>query len=111
MKIHVGTENPVKIDAVREALSCYELFSEAEVMGRKVASGVRAQPLTLDETILGAKRRAICVFPGSQYSVGLESGTHTIDQSKWMELTVCCWYGGGNFHYGSIISVLIRPPT
>ncbi len=35
MKVYVGTENQVKIEAVREALSCYELFVGAKVVGMK----------------------------------------------------------------------------
>jgi len=56
MKILVGSKNPVKIDAVREALSNY--FESIEVIGYEVESGVSIQPVG-DETFTGAKNRAL----------------------------------------------------
>ena len=42
MLITVGSQNEVKIQAVRKALSAYEQFWDAKVVGRDVPSGVSA---------------------------------------------------------------------
>ena len=55
MKILVGSQNPVKIEATKEAFSTY--FGKVEVRGIKVDSKVSNQP-TNDETFHGARNRA-----------------------------------------------------
>ena len=55
MKILVGSQNPVKIEATKEAFSTY--FGRVEVRGIKVDSKVSNQ-LTNDETFHGARNRA-----------------------------------------------------
>lgn len=52
MKILIGSQNPVKNDAVRQALSNY--FDNIDVVGYEVDSGVSIQPIG-DETFTGAK--------------------------------------------------------
>lgn len=79
MKIVVASENPVKIEAVRVGFS--EMFpTEAlEVVGAAAASGVSAQPITDDETRLGAENRAEAVrmrHPEADFWVGIEGGLH-----------------------------------
>ncbi len=71
-----------------------------EVIGIKIESGVNTQPLTLEETIIGAKVRAIRAFPGSEYSIGLESGAHRIMDKRYLELTACSIYDGKEHHFG-----------
>ena len=55
MKILVGSKNPVKIEATREAFSSY--FKDIEVEGVEVKSSVSEQPLD-EETFDGAEHRA-----------------------------------------------------
>jgi len=110
MIIHVGSQNQVKIEAVKEVLTLYDLFSKIEVMGIKIESGVAAQPLTLEDTIIGAKMRAVRAFPGSTYAVGLESGVHRIPNEKYMELTICSMYDGNDHHLGYSSAFEIPPP-
>lgn len=55
MKILVGSENPVKLEAVKDAFIFY--FDKVEVIGIKVPSGVPDQPIN-DETLRGAENRA-----------------------------------------------------
>ncbi len=55
MKILVGSENPVKLQAVKEAFEKY--YANIEVVGLKVPSGVPDQPIN-DETLRGAENRA-----------------------------------------------------
>lgn len=57
MKILVGSENPVKIEGVKEAFSKY--FGCAEIIGIKVDSKISKQPTTNEETFRGAKNRAL----------------------------------------------------
>lgn len=109
MIIHVGSQNQVKVDAVKEALVRYDFLAEAEVSGVKVDSGVVSQPLTLDETVLGAKIRAIRAFPGSKYSVGMESGVHHIMDERYLELTACSIYDGKEHHIGYSSAFEIPP--
>ena len=56
MKILVGSENPVKLEAVKDAFTKY--FGDIEVVGIGVESHVPAQPVN-DETYIGAQSRAI----------------------------------------------------
>lgn len=55
MKVLVGSENPVKIQSVRESFLTF--FEHVEVEGILVDSGVAEQPIN-DETFEGAKNRA-----------------------------------------------------
>ena len=74
MKIHVGSQNPAKVEAVKDIIKDYELLQNAEVIGLSTDSGVEEQPLSLDETIKGAMNRSQRCFKGSQYSIGIEGG-------------------------------------
>ncbi|MBI2668521.1 DUF84 family protein [Candidatus Woesearchaeota archaeon] len=103
MIINVGSLNKIKIEAVREVLADYDFLAGAEVIAAKVDSGVSSQPLTLEETIIGAKNRAAKAFLGEGYSIGLESGAHCIETRHYerlMELTVCALYDGSQTLFG-----------
>ncbi len=103
MKIHIGTENPSKIGALTEVLREYPLFADSEVVGYAVPSGVVDQPLTLDETMLGAENRAkACYTADCHFSVGIESGFLEAPRARGglMEVTICAIYDGHNFHHG-----------
>ena len=93
MKILVGSKNPVKIDAVRDAFHKY--FDEIEVIGYEVDSGVPHQPVN-DETFAGAKNRAVELQKiNSQNSltadffVGIEGGITKIFD-RWFALGLMC---------------------
>lgn len=69
MRIAVGSGNPVKRDAVQEALP------EATVESVSVESGVSEQPWGDDETIQGARNRAErALGDDHDLGVGLEGG-------------------------------------
>lgn len=110
MIIHVGSQNQVKIEAVKEVLATYDFLLKAEVISVNVDSGVAAQPLTLEETVSGAQMRAVRSFPGSNLSVGLESGAHQILNGKYVELTACVIYNGKKVHVGYSSAFEIPPP-
>ena len=78
MKIIVASKNPVKVNATRRAFEqMFPAENMFEVEGVSVSSGVRDQPLTFDETLLGARTRvdnAQAIYPDADYWVGLEGG-------------------------------------
>jgi len=101
MKIIVGSENPVKISAVNEAISEY-MGIEADVHGMAITSGVPPQPIGLDKTIYGAQHRAISAYaPDYYFSIGLESGLIFLDATKrYLDFCACAVYDGKEFYFG-----------
>ena len=72
MKVLVGSKNPVKIEAVREAFS--KFFDDVSVKSRSVKSGVSDQPFG-DDTFRGARNRAVALRDEeADFYVGLEGG-------------------------------------
>jgi len=72
MIINIGSKNPVKISAVKNAFSHY--FKNIQINSVKVNSGVSSTPLSLKETIQGAKNRAKNTFKNCDFSIGIEAG-------------------------------------
>ena len=102
LRFKVGTANKAKVAAVSETLKDYPHLAEALVEGIKTDSGVSDQPLTLDETITGARNRAQSAFVDCDYAVGLESGLMAVAQSKsgYLDVCVAVIYDGSEFHLG-----------
>lgn len=80
----VGSKNPVKVNAAREAFE--RAFPDAicRVEGVSVGSGVSDQPMSDEETREGALNRAqairqIDAYADCDYAVGIEGGITTID--------------------------------
>ena len=88
MRVNIGSKNPVKIEAVKEAFSLF--FKDVKVDGFNVGSGVEPQPKSLEEITLGAKNRAINCFNGCEYGVGLEAGIFPLNNSLTGYMDVCC---------------------
>lgn len=93
MKVLVGSQNPVKINSVREAFSKY--FENVEVIGIKVDSKVPDQPVN-DQTFEGAKNRALGLKRineeknlGANFFVGIEGGIIEVF-SKWFAFGGMC---------------------
>ena len=93
MKILTGSENPVKIEAVREAFSHY--FDDITVVGIPVQSNVGRQPFN-DETFEGAHNRALLLREinaerrmNGQFFIGLEGGVLKC-YSRWFVLGAVC---------------------
>lgn len=83
MKIILGSENRAKKAAVQA------VFTEATIMCENMPSLVRPQPLSDEETLMGATNRAIAatnIFAGA-YGVGLEGGVMFIQE----KLYLCNW--------------------
>ena len=90
MKIIVGSTNPVKINSAKVAFETVFPDEEFEVEGVSVASEVRDQPLSNDETLTGARNRAKNAkdkYEGD-YWVGIEGGIedheNELEAFAWM---------------------------
>ncbi|MFW6097594.1 MAG: DUF84 family protein, partial [Chloroflexota bacterium] len=74
MLVAVGSTNPAKLEAVREAV--VQVWSQAEVRGVAVASGVSEMPMSDEECLTGARNRAQAARMAleADVGVGLEGG-------------------------------------
>jgi inosine/xanthosine triphosphatase len=86
--VAVGSSNPVKVQAVREVLRF--IAPEATIAGVEVASGVPDQPWGDDETIRGARARAIAARDAlsAEIGVGIEGGVVANPDGS---LRTCAW--------------------
>jgi len=104
MVIAVGSTNKAKILAVEESLLDSTCFSKVAVIALQVSSDVSDQPLTIQETIQGAKNRARNAFNqcDCKYSFGIESGLIEAPEtaSGYLHVSVCCIYDGINYYTG-----------
>ena len=102
MIINVGSKNKNKVDAVKEIILEYDFLKDADVVSIEVSSGVSDQPKSIEETIQGAKNRAINSFKDCNLSIGYESGLLKIPETKsgYVNIDVCAIYDGNKFHLG-----------
>ena len=84
MKVAVGSTNPIKIQAVREAFR--EMLGDGDVKGVKVKSDVSDQPFN-DEVLKGAVNRAekALKLTEAEFGVGIEGGVIQLGE-KWYNL-------------------------
>jgi len=116
MKIVVGTENQIKIDALAEIVANYPFLHGAEILGIKFASGVADQPKSIDETVAGAKNRARGAFLAAglatgDLGVGIEDGLMEVAQSRtgFFNIGVCAVYDGKDFYLGTSVAFEYPP--
>lgn len=79
-KIIAASQNPVKIQAILHGFQRMFADEQFSIEGASVPSGVRAQPLSSEETLQGAHNRAAQAarrFPQADYWVGIEGGIET----------------------------------
>ncbi len=116
MLIAIGSTNPVKINATKNALS--KVFNNTKYVKFEAKSEVSEQPTTAMETRLGAYNRAKHAITqlNADIGVGLEGGV-TETEIGMMTTAWCCIinkdgltsYGGGmNFHLPDNIANRIR---
>ena len=105
MKILVGSQNPVKIEATKEAFNRY--FGDADVIGISVKSGVPDQPVE-EQVLEGAKNRAVELLNlnkiqnlGSEYFVGIEGGIAKLTGTWFSFGGICILDISGNKGYGT----------
>lgn len=81
MKIAVGSTNPVKIEATRQAFTTVWPRKKWEVVGLEIPSGISLQPKSDLESIKGATNRAKGALKQakSDYGVGIEGGISKIN--------------------------------
>ena len=86
--VAVGSKNPVKIAAVRAVLGA--VAPAARVEGIAVPSGVPDQPWGDEETIRGARARALAAREalGADLGVGVEGGVVEGDEGR---VRSCAW--------------------
>lgn len=87
MKIAVGTDNPVKVRAVRNVMR--RVFPDAQVVSLKVPSGMPGQPKGDAQTRRGAVNRAHAARAATKadWGVGVEGG---VIETEWGMMT-CAW--------------------
>ncbi|HIF9354719.1 TPA: inosine/xanthosine triphosphatase [Photobacterium damselae] len=86
-KVIVASTNPAKISAVSSAFSAVFPEQPFEFIGVSVESEVRDQPMTAEETLLGAQNRvrnARAQELDADYVVGLEAGLDGDLTFAWM---------------------------
>ncbi len=111
MKIYVGSLNPAKVEAVREALADYPAFADCEVVGFEATSGVSEQPKSLEETMRGAINRAKHAWQEGGVGFGLESGLMQVPHTETGHMDVCvCAIWNGERHVTGISSAWECPP-
>ena len=88
-RIIVGSTNPVKISSTKLAFETAFPEDEFEVEGVSVVSDVRDQPMSSDETLLGARNRVTNAKEkhNADYWVGIEGGIEDHDD----ELEAFAW--------------------
>ena len=89
MKVVVGSKNPVKIQATKEAFEKLWPKKNRSVIGLEVKSGVSDQPMSDEESIKGASNRAKKALKTGKadFGIGFEGGLHKIGE-KWFD---CGW--------------------
>jgi inosine/xanthosine triphosphatase len=95
-EIHVASLNENKIKAVREVFLSYK------VKGIACKSGVREQPMDLDEIIQGATIRARSVYKECEYSIGIEDGISQVHGtiSGYVNFCCCAIFDGERIYIG-----------
>lgn len=101
MRINVGSENPVKLAAIREVMAAR--FPGASFEPVAVDSGVPDQPLGFEQILGGAMNRARAAFALScDLAVALESGLIPVPLTRtgYMNLTACVIFDGDEMFPG-----------
>jgi len=89
-KIIIASKNPVKINSTFNGFKKMMPNSDLEIEGISVPSEVKDQPLSNEETLMGALNRvknAKKQYPDADYWVGIEGGISDIN----LEMRVFAW--------------------
>ncbi|MEK6909314.1 MAG: inosine/xanthosine triphosphatase [Nanoarchaeota archaeon] len=105
MDISCGSTGQNKVEGVRRGLTRLPYFAGAIVYPIDVKSGVRDQPMGIDEIELGATNRAINAFNQypSRFGIGIESGIVPPNDKRTFALnhTICRIYDGKRLYPGA----------
>lgn len=85
-KIAVASANPAKVTAVRDCFNEVFPHTPSEVQGYAVPSGVAAQPMSSEETLLGAQNRIVALkkIQQADFYVSIEAGLDDGFTFAWM---------------------------
>lgn len=111
-KVVVGSNNPVKLNATKEAFAAMFPDEKFEFQTFSAKSGVPDQPIGLDETKEGARNRALgckSESPDADFCVGLEGGLEIINEQYWVSAWMCIIDKSGTEGYGRTGSFLLPP--
>ena len=115
LRVAVGSLRAPKLNAVRSALElcgpCLRGEAALEISGFDVSSGVRATPLSREETMRGARLRVTALRQAAEsdprlwdYVVGLEGGVDVIqiegERLVFLESWIYIENTAGRGHYG-----------
>lgn len=81
MKVIIASKNPVKINCVKIGFEKMLLNQDFEFEGISAPSDISDQPMTDQESLLGAKNRAnnaMNLMPQADYWVGVEGGVQKV---------------------------------
>ena len=108
MKISVGSKNPLKLTAVENILK--NIHPGAEYVSVDVNSGVSHTPLTNEETIAGARRRAkeAIDLARADWGVGLEGGMARVGD-RWFSGVWCVIRAGEEESLGGGVHFELPP--
>jgi len=109
IKVIVGSENPVKINSVRNVFSKY--FKNVKVIGRKVNSKVSFQPKSEKEIVEGARNRAVQILKKYEpdFAVGIEGGMEYIENQPYSFAWICVKPKEGKMGLGRTASFPLPP--
>jgi inosine/xanthosine triphosphatase len=99
--VAVGSRNRAKTEGVRTAFE--RVFPHTEFTAVDVTSKVRAQPLSLDETVEGARWRAELAIKseGAAFGVGVEAGLVELVKGFFLNVQIAAIVdSAGNLSYG-----------
>lgn len=117
LTVAVGTVRVPKIEGIKAGLEICaghyaELSGEIRFVCEKADSGVSDMPLSIEETMLGAKNRANALRTAgidADYYVGIEGGTTRIDEKAYLFGTVYVENREGEGHFG--VSPMVEVPS
>ena len=101
MDIAVGSKNPVKIQAVKQAFNRLFPHLHVHVMAYAVCSAATDQPIGMDQILHGATHRAAQVrelcshsnfdpsSPHPEYYVGIEAGFVPLPDTRYLNFQFC----------------------
>ncbi|KAL1530726.1 hypothetical protein AB1Y20_001625 [Prymnesium parvum] len=110
LRVVLGSTNTGKIAACQHGFVEASFF-QVVVSGIAAPSSVSDQPMGVEETILGAKNRAVAALlsdDSAQLGVGLESGLVLVGE-HCLDICACAIYTGAS-HYVGLSSSWMLPP-
>ena len=91
MKIAIGTERAPKVDGIKAGVAACPYLSEMadaiEYILKSVPSDVSSMPLSIEETMNGARNRAKNLVKAgivADYYIGIEGGTTDVLGKKYL---------------------------